>query len=381
MKLYIIAGEASGDLLGSSVMRALRSKMAKKEAVVQKQELEIVGIGGALMRECGLKSLFEIWELAVGGITEAIPHIFKIRQLIKKTAQDIINKAPDIVLTIDSPEFCFRVVKLVRQSRRDIRLIHLVAPSVWAWRPWRARQVAKIYDHLLTLFEFEPPYFNKYGLKTTFVGHPIVESCCEIHGVKDDVLLLMPGSRRQEVKQLLVKFIRAASQIGIKIGIKRVVVPTLPHIESYVRRYIESIPSEIKIETITNNADKEKLYKTAKLAIVAGGTATLQLTLFGCPMIVCYRLSWLSYAIIRPMVRVRYISLVNIIANQSIVPELVQRDCSVDNIIKTAADLDYQQQLRDFDEFSQRLRPGPIELPSEKIASIILEEQLTTNRL
>lgn len=365
MKVYIIAGEASGDLLGASAMQAINRSGRPHE---------IVGVGGDFMRQCGLKSFFEIWQLSVGGITEAIPHIFKIKDLIKKTAQNIIDEAPDVVLTIDSPEFCFRVVKLVRQINKDIRMIHLVAPTVWAWRPWRARQVAKLYDHLLTLFEFEPPYFTKCGLKTTYVGHPIVESWGEIQEAKDDVLLLMPGSRRQEIKQLLGRLLKAAPQIGIK----RVVVPTLQHVERYVRNCIESVPktaiSGLQIEVITDNAEKERLYRTAQLAVVAAGTATLQLAISGCPMIVCYRLSWLSYAIIRPLVSIKHIALVNIIAGRVIVPELVQGICSSDTIAKAAAGLDYNQQLRDFKEFAQKLRPNPDESPSKKIANIILGE-------
>jgi lipid-A-disaccharide synthase len=363
MKIYIVAGEASGDLLGAAVMRAILEQDGQKH--------QINGVGGDCMTECGLESLFVIDALAVGGITETFWHIRKIMKLIRLTVDHILKTRPDVVFTIDSPDFCFRVAELVRKANAKIKLIHFVAPSVWAWRPWRAGHVAKLYDHLLTLFDFEPQYFLPHGLKVTHVGHPVIETHNEITENKDDTLLLMPGSRPQEIKKLLPIFIEAAS----KIKAKKVVIPTLKRIERYVDDIIIAISRTCdigtKIEHITDNLEKESLYQTAKLAIVASGTATLQLALAGCPMIVCYRLSGISYAIVRMLTDIKYISLVNIIANKPVVPELIQKYCTPETIATTAKTIDYHKQITGFRELPSRLRPTSGVTPSKTIASII----------
>ncbi|MDO4975043.1 MAG: lipid-A-disaccharide synthase, partial [Alphaproteobacteria bacterium] len=213
-KIYIIAGEPSGDFLGACVLQELQKY----------SDFEIFGVGGNLMKTKGLKSLFDIKEISVGGLVEVIPHIFHIKTLINKTVNDIIAKNPDVLFTIDSPGFCFRVAKLVRKKNPNIKLIHLVAPSVWAWRQGRAKGISKLYDHLLTLFDFEPKYFTKFGLKTTFVGHPAIEYFEENDYSKEDTLLLLPGSRKQEIESLLPIFLNVSE----KLSFEKIIIPTLP---------------------------------------------------------------------------------------------------------------------------------------------------------
>jgi lipid-A-disaccharide synthase len=367
--IYVIAGEPSGDAIGAHVLRAMRDL-----------DLEISGVGGDKMQIEGLSSLFDIGEISVGGIIEVIPHILRIREIIHLTARDIIDKSPDVVLTIDSPGFCFRVAKMVRKLSPGIRMIHLVAPSVWAWRPRRAKKLAKLYDILLTLFEFEPPYFLKYGLQTEYVGHPMIEEFLEnidcptqrplelefTEGIKDDLLLLMPGSRPQEIKKMLPIFL----EFSEKYETSRCVIPTLPHLVPMIREYL--VPGR-NIEIMTDEDAKHELYRRARLAVVASGTATLQLAIAGCPMIVCYKLHWLTYSMVKLIANTQYISLVNIITNRRIVHELIQGECRAERILQVAQDPAILNQINELRSVRDRICSIE-QLPSKRIVNIIMEQ-------
>ena len=362
----MIAGEPSGDVLGGSVLKSIKSVAP---------ESEVIGIGGLLMQKQGLNSLFDIREISVGGIVELIPHIIKIKKLIQRTVDDILSQKPDVVVTIDSPGFCFRVAKMIRKKNPDIRLIHYVAPTVWAWRPKRAKKIAKIYDHLLTLFDFEPQYFTKEGLQTTFVGHTAIEENASLNSEgKTHDILVMPGSRVQEIKKLLPIFLAAAVKIRDKKNYQergRIIIPTLPHLKQLVMQIV----GYHNVVVIDDDDHKTKAFQTAGLALVASGTATLQLSLCGCPMIVAYRMSKMSYEIIRRMTfsSVRFISLANIVMDDDIVPELIQDDCTVQNIIDRSETLDKQNQIERFKELRVKLCNNGCE-PSFVAANIILDK-------
>lgn len=352
-RIYIIAGEPSGDAIGARILKAMRSL-----------DCEISGVGGRKMQDEDLLSLFDISEISVGGIVEIIPHILRIRKLIHMTARDIVDKRPDVFLTIDSPGFCFRVAKIVRKLSPEVKMIHLVAPSVWAWRPNRAKKLARLYDTLLTLFDFEPQYFLKYGLDTKYVGHPLLEEFHEeFQENKDDLLLLLPGSRIQEIKMMLPIFL----EFRAKYEANRCVIPTLPHLVPVIRKYLGAGSG---IEVISEEREKNELYRRAKLAVVASGTATLQLAITGCPMIVCYKLNRITFEIVKRFVKTEYISLVNIISNHRIVPELIQRECTASMILQTALETDFATQLRELRELRNRLCSTE-QIPSKRIAEII----------
>ncbi|MDR0744433.1 MAG: lipid-A-disaccharide synthase, partial [Holosporales bacterium] len=334
-KIYIIAGESSGDFLGAEILKKLK-----------KMNCTISIIGGELMEmQCGA-SLFDISEISVGGITEIIPHIYRIKQLINKAIQDILSKDIDVLLTIDSPDFNFRIAKAVKKHNKKIRLIHLVAPTVWAWREKRAKKIASIYHQLLTLFDFEPAYFEKYGLKTTFVGHPFAQCFHKTSCKKEELILLLPGSRSQEIKTLLPIFLKA-----IQNRAEQIIIPTLPSQQNLVR----SIIGERKILIVSSEEQKNELFRVAKFAIVASGTATLQLALSHCPMIVCYKLSNITYLILKKLVHLKHISLVNILLNRNAVPELIQNDCTPSNISACITSTCFAKQLSAFDELPKHI--------------------------
>jgi lipid-A-disaccharide synthase len=351
-KIYMIAGEPSGDFIGSCILRKL-----------YREDVEIAGIGGNLMQAEGLVSDLDINEIAVNGLLEVIPHILKIKKFIKKSAMNIANKKPDILLTIDSPGFCFRVARIVRKRAPGIRLIHLVAPSVWAWRPGRSEALANLYDKLLVLFDFETPYFKGHGLDTEFVGHPLAEECKSGHPCKDDVVVLMPGSRVTEVKRILPIFV----EVFRTFRWGRVVIPTLGNLEPLVR----NLTRGTGIEIISDELKKAEVYKKARLAIVASGTATLQLSLFGCPMIVCYKLNYLTYLILKKFVKVQYISLVNIILGKKIVPELIQNKCNASEIRKELININSDFQQENFKLIHEKIVNDDTS-PSKRIVDILL---------
>lgn len=330
MKLYIIAGEPSGDYIGASLIKALRSL---------NPAIHINGIGGNLMKNQGVHSFFDIQNISVGGIIEVIPKIPTINKLINKTVNDILNENPDTVITIDSPGFSFRVAKRLRKNNCKSKLIHYVAPSVWAWRATRAKKIANIYDHLLTLFDFEPPFFEKEGLKTTFVGHPAIESFSLGNTTRNNDILVMPGSRVQEIEKLLPVFLEAADTFK-----RNIVIPTLPHLLPIVQKLSANFNPYIE----TNLNAKKKLYKNAGCAIVASGTATLELALSGCPMVVAYKVSPLTFTILKHFVKVKFISLVNIIMGKEIVTELIQRNCTAKKILCAVKNIDRQTQRANF---------------------------------
>jgi lipid-A-disaccharide synthase len=355
--IYIIAGEPSGDAIGAIVIRRIRQ---------EEPDVEIIGIGGPKMVAEGMSSLFDICEISVGGILEIVPHLRRIILLINQTIHDIFCKKPDVVITIDSPGFSFRVIREVKKLIPNTIAIHLVAPSVWAWRSNRVKKVAKLYDALLTLFDFEPKYFESSGLKTIWVGHPIVESIPEEtidYAKKEDIVLLMPGSRYQEIMRLLPIFLEA----GDKIGAGRYVIPSLPHLTQLITKLIGSR----NVSIIVNEEAQNEMYRKAKLAIVASGTATVQLALARCPMIVCYKLNCITFGILKMFVKAKYVSLVNIILDKKIVPELLQNECTADNIVREVNSTNFREQFDAFCNMKNRLM-SRMTAPSKIIVDYVL---------
>jgi lipid-A-disaccharide synthase len=327
LTIFLSAGEPSGDFLGSQLMKALKSRL-------KDQKITFVGVGGALMEAQGLSSPFPIEELSVMGLAEVVPHIFHIRRRIRETVQAIEATRPDIVITIDSPGFNFRVGKALKKGISAIPLVHYGAPSVWAWRPGRARKVAQFLDHLLVLFPFEPPYFLMEGLPTTFVGHPVVELGLDQRKekgfrthhkipVKAPILTLLPGSRRSEISRLLPVFQETVVRLRNTIPNLHIVIPTLPHLEKQIQQSL-TIPATI----LTTQEEKFDAYQESRAALAASGTVSLELAVAGVPMVIAYKINPITHSIIRRLVRVEYACLVNLLLNRAIIPERLQKACT-----------------------------------------------------
>lgn len=339
LRVALIAGEPSGDVLGAGLMRALRVETAGN--------VVFTGIGGEQMTEEGLQSLFPIAELAVMGLVEVLPRAKALLRRIGQTAQFLLNDPPDIVVTIDSPGFTRRVAQ--KLIVRNFPLVHYVAPTVWAWRPGRARRLARLYDHLLAVLPFEPPYFEVVGLPTTFVGHPAVETLRAArereaaaavqgngfrhrHGIAADARLLavMPGSRRGEVARLLPVFRDVLLQLKAEGLQLQLLLPTVGTVARMVQEAALSLPYPA---IVLDRADERyAAMLAAEAALAASGTATLELGLAGTPTVLAYKVNPLTAAIVRRLIRIPYAGLVNILQKKRVMPEFLQQDCRADLI-------------------------------------------------
>ena len=341
--IFLVAGEPSGDVLGARLMASLKKQT--------KDRVSFAGIGGARMEEQGMKSQFPMTELSVMGAAEVLPRIPRILTRIVETAAAAQRLRPAAVVTIDSPDFNFRVAK--RLKGKGIPLIHYVAPSVWAWRPGRAAKIAGLLDHLLALLPFEPPYFESHSLATTFVGHPILESGADKgdgnafrdrHGIAADETLIavLPGSRMGEVSRLQGIFGQALFGLSKKHPNLRAVVPTTGAVAGTVRQAAAGWP----VQTLVVEGDTEKYdaFAAADVALAASGTVALELAMAGTPAVIAYRINPLSALIARRLLKVRFVHLVNLILDREAVPEFLQEACRADFLAPALEDL-----LRDED--------------------------------
>ncbi len=326
--LYIVAGEASADALGGGLMREIKKIFPT---------IRICGVGGDAMQREGLRSLFPYGELSIMGFAEVLPHIPRVLARLRETAIDIHNQQPDVVVTIDSPGFNFRLARALKNNAvtSHITRIHYVAPSVWAYKPQRARKTAELFNALLALLPWEPPYFEKEGLPTTYIGHPVLwqeHNGNKIgfyakHQIAQDtkLLLLLPGSRPGEIKHQLPVFLEAAKAMPEY----KVMVLAGPQVQTTIRNMVP--PGTLVVDI----HEKQDAFASAALALSKSGTVTLELAAAGVPTVVAHRVSAFSAWLLRRMVLVPYVSLVNLAAKKEIIPELLQERCNVSTITQT----------------------------------------------
>jgi lipid-A-disaccharide synthase len=328
--VYLVAGEASGDLLGARLIIALRAA---------RPDLTFAGVGGDRMAEQGFTSLFPMRELAVMGLAEVLPNIRRLSQRLVQTVADIEARRPAVVVTIDSPGFGLRVAARVRP--KGFTILHYVAPQVWAWRQGRVKRIAKEVDRILALLPFEAPFFEKAGIPVDFVGHSILESGADqgnaarfraLHNIAPDerIVLIMPGSRRSEVGRLLPTFGAALKLAAGRVPKLRPVVPLAGPVEESVRAVAASWhPAPILVRDI---AEKYDAFAAAEAGIIKSGTSSLEVALAGVPMVVGYRVNPLTAAIVRRLIKVEHVSIVNLLAKRTIIPELIQEECTPEKL-------------------------------------------------
>lgn len=336
--VFLIAGEPSGDALGARLMDALVRRTGGR--------IRFAGIGGPMMEARGLRSLFPMSEIAVMGVAEILPRLPAILRRIRRTADAARRMGPDAVVTIDSPDFCFRVLRRLR--RLDTRRIHYVAPQVWAWKPWRAKAMASLLDRLLVMLPFEPSLFERHGLPTTFVGHPVIESGAGAgdgtgfrarHGIAADapLLCLLPGSRMSEVRRMLPPFAGAAARLAARFPGLVAVLPTMPGVARHVVKQIAGWPAPPLV--IEGSEEKYDAMAAADAALAASGTVALELALAGTPSVIGYRMNPLTWRVVRAMVRVEYANIVNILLEREAVPECLQDRCTPETLSAAVASL------------------------------------------
>jgi lipid-A-disaccharide synthase len=337
LHIMLVAGEPSGDALGAPLMAALRALRG---------DVRFSGVGGARMVGEGLESRFPMAELSVMGLTEVVPRIPLVLRRLRELESFARSTQPDAIVTIDSPGFNFRLCR--RLKRAGLPLIHYVAPTVWAWRPGRARKVARFLDHLLALFPFEPPYFEREGLGCSFVGHPVVESGAERadgkafrarHGIPPEapLVVVLPGSRRSETSRLLEPFAETLALLTPRFPDLQAVVPTVETVAEEVSRAAKGWPVPTRV--LPDFADKFPAMAAADVALAASGTVALELAMTGTPMVIGYRVSAVSAAIARRMIKVPYANLVNLLVGEGVIPELIQERCTPERLAKAVAEI------------------------------------------
>lgn len=339
MKVFIIAGEASGDRLGAALMAGLRAL----------QPVAFAGVGGPRMQEAGLTPLFAMTDLSVMGLTEVVPRYPRLRRRLEQCVRAVRNCAPDVLITIDSPDFCLRVARRVRAAAPAIRTVHYVAPSVWAWRAGRAVRMARWVDQVLALLPFEPPLMRAAGMDCDFVGHPVVADPVPTrpqvmgfrarHGLQDaPLLMLLPGSRRAEVARLAPVFGQVLARLIAARPDTRLILPTTEAMAPMVRAAVADWPARpLILDPAGQDAaafahDRACAFHAAGLALAASGSVSLELAAARTPMIIAYDMSRLSRMILARLVSVDTVTLVNLVSNTRAVPEFIGARCRADLI-------------------------------------------------
>ncbi|MGA0776686.1 MAG: lipid-A-disaccharide synthase [Gemmobacter sp.] len=380
MHIFLVAGEPSGDRLGAALMAGLRALAPG---------VRFSGVGGPAMAAEGLQSLFPMAELSVMGLLEVLPRYPALRRRMIETAEALVAAAPDAVVTIDSPDFCLRVLARARAARPGLRTIHYVAPSVWAWRPGRARRMAPLVDHVLALLPFEPPLMDAAGMGCTFVGHPAaaappappaeVAAFRAHHGLgAAPVLLALPGSRRGEVARLAPVFGQALASLVARRPDLRVVVPAVAALGAEVRARVAGWPGApvVIVEGEAPEGAKAAAFGAARAAIAASGTVSLELAAAGVPMVIGYDMNPLTRAIVGRLLRVDTVTLVNLVSDTRAVPEFLGARCRADLIAPAVAALlddgpAREAQMRAMDLAMGRLGRGG-EAPGLRAARAVL---------
>ena len=378
LTVYLVAGEPSGDLLASRLMRALKKKT--------NGDVRFFGVGGETMEQEGLSSLFDSSELAVMGLMEVIPSIPRILRRIRQTVDDIAARRPDVVVTVDSWSFSARVNKALRARKTGIPQIHYVAPQVWAWKKGRAKTCGRYIDRLWALLPYEPPYFTPYGLKTDFVGHPVVEGGSAAgdgvrfrreHGLSPDAPLLcvLPGSRRSEIKYLLPVFRDTVLKLKEKHPDLHVVVPT---VVTVAKKVTETVGKwGLPVTVVTGEKARYDAFAAANAALAASGTVALELAMARVPYCIAYKMNAVSSFIAPLVVKGKYVNLVNILADKPVVKEFLLKNCRVDLLVpeidRLLSDETYaKRQIDDASAVLTLLGANQAQTPSDKAADVLL---------
>lgn len=378
LRIAIVAGEASGDQLGASLISAIRA---------QGVEVEAFGVGGDALLAEGLATLFPQSDLAVMGLGPVLRRLPLLLRRIRQTAAAIIAAKPDILVTIDSPDFCKRVARRVRKAEPEIPIVHWVCPSVWAWRPGRAPAMRPYIDHVLCLLPFEPDVLARLkGPPGTYVGHPLVERIPTMRPLdevesasRDSVIvptvLVLPGSRLSEIRRLLPVFLTTIDLVDEKTPGTRWVIPTLPHLVVTIGELLGSRAG--RFEIVVDRSEKLAAMRRARAALAASGTVTLELALAGIPMVAAYRVANWEAAIARRLITASSAILPTIILGEKVVPEFIQQDATPENLAEALGRLltdtpEFDRQRAAFERL-EAMMETPGARPSERAAALVLD--------
>ena len=366
-KIFIITGESSGDKIGSLVIKKIKEKNL---------DIQFLAIGGENIKSEKIDCIFDIKDIAYMGFIDVLKNIFSIKAKINFTINKILEFKPDVIFSIDSPDFSFRILSKVKNINRKIKIIHLVAPQVWAWRENRKKLLYKFIDHLLLLFPFEKKYFEGF-IRNSFVGHPFFDfSVFKINKLENKnkkYFTLCPGSRNAEIKIFMPIFIEVIKKINLNSNFT-FHIPTSENNKNLINDYFQKSKIDNFIITV-NEKDKNSYIKDSILTISKSGTITLDICKNQCPLIVVYKTSWFNYLLIKPFVKTKFGNILNIIAQKQIIPELIQEKCNSDQIYKKAKEFIDDDLLRknQVHEYTKILETIIVPDCLDKISNYIIE--------
>jgi lipid-A-disaccharide synthase len=375
-KIFLVATEESGDRLGAALMKVLRQRLG--------DAVRFEGVGGRAMASQGLVSRFPIEDLSIVGLSAVIRRLPTILRHIKETAEAVLETSPDILVIIDSPDFTHRVAKRVRAKDATIPIIDYVSPSVWAWRPGRARAMRRYIDHVLALLPFEPEAHARLGgPPCSYVGHPLIEQIDTLRPNPDErrrrnqeppLLLVLPGSRRGEIRHHMAVFGETLGLLQAQGTAFELVLPTMPHLQEPIAAALRDWPLQPRI--VLGEADKRAAFRLAHAAFAKSGTVTLELAIAGIPMVAAYKAGSLEAAIVRSRITSSSVILANLVVGENVVPEFIQEDCTPLKLVPALRDLLSdtplrQRQVEAFARIDAIMSTGQ-KSPSVRAADIVL---------
>ena len=379
-KIFLIATEESGDRLGAGLMKVLRQRLG--------DAVQFEGVGGRAMAREGLTSLFPIEELSILGLAAVVRQLPKILRLIRDTASAVTDGPTDILVIIDSPDFTHRVARRVRARDPSIPIVDYVSPSVWAWRPGRARAMRRYIDHVLALLPFEPEAYHRLrGPPCSYIGHPLIEQLGSLRPNPEEqarrdaeppVLLVLPGSRRSEIRHHMAIFGEALGRLRTEGVAFELLLPTMPHLLEAVREGVTRWQTDWQIEPriVVGEQEKRAAFRIARAALAKSGTVTLELALSGVPMVAAYRAGRAEAFIVLRAITVPTVILANLVIGANVVPEFVQNDCTPEKLANALRDVLVdsevrRRQLEAFAKIDAIMSTGSAS-PSVRAADIVL---------
>ena len=376
-KIFILTGEPSGDKLASTVISKLR---------MQDPNIEYLSVGGTHIKKLGIQSIFDLKEITYLGFTSVLFNIFKIRNKINKTVEEIIKFNPDILFSVDSPDFTLRVAERVKQINTNIKTIHYVAPQVWVWRKNRVKKIKKFIDHMLLLFNFEKKYFDDENIKNTFVGHPLIEKEEKAKTVLNDlikkdkkIISIFPGSRKSETSVLLPILLNFVKLMNKKDFSYSYVFHATDENKEFIVNHVKQTDLN-NIDVISDDNIKSQILSNSIFAVSKSGTVSLQISSSNVPSIIIYKLSFINFMIFKLLVKVKFANIINIINDKEIIPELLQKECNAEEIFRSVIYFLKNPKLikKQLDECSKTLEGIKSKTSSSNEAATILSNYLIT---
>ena len=331
-KIFILTGETSGDKLASKVISKIKEKF---------DDIEYLSVGGNYLNSLGIRSIFNLKEITYIGFTSVILNLFKIKKKIDYTVDEIIKFNPDILFSVDSPDFTLRVAEKIKKINPKIKTIHYVAPQVWVWREGRVKKFKNFLDHILLLFNFEKKYFDKENINNTFVGHPLVEKqnfqktdISNLIDTSKKIISVFPGSRLSELKLLLPILIKSIKLLSNKFKNLQFIFHSTLEKKDFIKNYISKYDIE-NIDVISDDKIKDQILSKSIFAISKSGTISLEICSHKIPSIIIYKMNFINFMIVKLLVKIRFANIINIINDREIIPELIQKECNPDEIFKS----------------------------------------------